>query len=161
MDEVFFGVFGDGDYLVGAMDIVFGETMEVGAFEGGTIAGHRQGIEVVDGNYERQAAHSERRIKMGVMIEVGGFGQSSKFGMLSEGQAERADGNDFYFVGGLLFGDLFLGVLDNFPLVGAIGVGKHLPLGIGILRDECGQEFLHIDAPAAGQGGETQIDSDS
>ena len=41
LEEVIFGVFGDGDNPVGAKDIVFGEAVEVSAFEGGTIAGYR------------------------------------------------------------------------------------------------------------------------
>ena len=53
------------------------------------------------------------------------------------------------------------GTLDNFLLIGTFGVGKHLPMGIRVLRDECGQEFLHIDASTAREGGETQIDGDS
>jgi len=161
LDEVFFGVLGDGDYPGGTMDIVFGQSLKVGAFEGGTIAGYREGIDIVDGNYERQVAHGEGHIKMGIVIEIGVFREASKLDMLPQGQAEGTDGNDFDLVGGLLFGDLFLGVLDNFLLMGAVGIGKHLPMGIWVLSDEGGQEFLHIDASAAGQGGETQIDSDS
>ena len=74
LDEVFFGVLGDGDYPVGTMHIVFGQSLEVAAFEGGTIAEYREGIEIVDGNYEGQVAQGERQIKMGIVIEVGVLG---------------------------------------------------------------------------------------
>ena len=83
LEEVFFGVLGDGDHPNGTSDIVFGQSMEVAAFEGGTIAGYREGIEIVDGNYERQVAHGEWHIKMGIVIEIGVFREASKLGMLS------------------------------------------------------------------------------
>ena len=83
LDEVFFSVLGDGDYPVGTMHIVFGQSLKVAAFKGGTIAGYSEWIEIVDGNYERQVAHGERQIKMGIVVEVGVFREVSKLGMLS------------------------------------------------------------------------------
>ncbi len=76
---------------------------------------------------------------MGIVIEVGVFGESSKFDMLSQGQAGGTDWNDFDFVGGLLLGKQRLGVLNDFLLVGTVGIGKHLPMNVRVQSDECGQ----------------------
>ena len=83
-DEVEFGVFGNSDYPGGPADIVSGQSREVPAFWSGTISRYGEGIEIVYRNHKRHPAHKERQIKMGIVIEVGVFRQTSKLGMLSQ-----------------------------------------------------------------------------
>lgn len=49
-DDVGFGVLGDGDNSGGALAVVFGEMVEVSAFEGAAIVWDADGVEVVDGD---------------------------------------------------------------------------------------------------------------
>lgn len=159
-DEVFFGMFGDGDHPGGPADIVSDQSREVPTFWSGTISRYREGIEIVYGNHERHPAHGERQIKMGIVIEVGVFRQASKLGMLSQRQAGRANRNDFHPAVGFFGGNAFTRSLNNFLLMRTFGVGKHLPFNMRIHLNQGGKQFLHIDPAAAGQGCETQIQSD-